>query len=134
MTGAGRELRPLAGEQPVLAQSPEAGHHLASTDPGGIMAVLDTGCPGGSGLEQSVSAGGGEGVPEPAAEGAVPEGPGDVEEPVLGGPKDDPQEAIATHSGMWWPPAIEPETGEAPDAPEGTDAAGASPPAQPAES
>jgi hypothetical protein len=33
----------------------------------------------------------------------------DLTEPALGGPKDDPQEAIAAHSGMWWPPVVEPE-------------------------
>jgi hypothetical protein len=33
----------------------------------------------------------------------------DLTEPALGGPKDDPQEAIAAHSGMWWPPVVEAE-------------------------
>lgn len=143
VTGAGPGPRPLAAARGgaaggrAVGVAAATGTHLASTDPGGILAVLDQtrvqGVQEEAEVEQSVSAGGGEGVTEPAAERAVPEEPAGVEEPVLGGPKDDPQEAIATHSGMWWPPAIEPETGEAPEAPAGTDAGGESPPAQPAE-
>jgi hypothetical protein len=76
---------------------------------------------------------GGEGLPEQAAEGALPEEPAGVEEPVLGGPKDDPQEAIAAHSGMWWPPAIEPEEGEAPEASAGTETGREPPSPRPAE-
>jgi hypothetical protein len=98
---------------------------LASADTGGILTVLDeTSVQEEAEMEESVSPGGGDAVPEPAAEGAAPQEPVDVEEPVLGGPKDDPQEAIAAHSGMWWPPAIEPETGEAPEAPADREAAG----------
>jgi hypothetical protein len=113
---------------------------LASRRAGVILAVCETttSAQEDAEVEDAVTAGSGEGVPEHAAEGAAPEQPAGVEEPALGGPKDDPQEAIAAHSGMWWPPAIEPEAGESPDTPAteegaGADAAGgSSPPAEPA--
>jgi hypothetical protein len=52
----------------------------------------------------------------------------DLTEPVLGGPKDDPQEAIAAHSGMWWPPTVDAEPAAEPE-----QGAGSTPPEVPAE-
>jgi hypothetical protein len=75
-------------------------------------------------MGDAVTVGGSEDVPEEpqerlpeAAAGESPPQEPDVDEPVLGGPKDDPQEAIATHSGMWWPPTVDAETSESSEDP-----------------
>jgi hypothetical protein len=87
-------------------------------------------------MDTTMTAGGGgaeepaEAVPGTAAGGSAPQEPADVSEPALGGPKDDPQEAIATHSGMWWPPAVQAEPGETETSEEPADAAGDPPPAE----